>query len=130
VRDHPCERGRGEALRRFRRPAAARVPLTAAHATFESLGATPWATRAAAELAAIGARPLPSAGPSRLDLLSPQEIQVARAIAGGLNNAEAASVLFVSRKTVEAHLTRVYRKLGVRSRTDLTRALVAAGVVH
>jgi DNA-binding CsgD family transcriptional regulator/DNA replicative helicase MCM subunit Mcm2 (Cdc46/Mcm family) len=135
VRDYPFERARtllcrGEALRRFRRPAAARVPLTAAHATFESLGAIPWAARAAAELAAAGVRPLPSAGPSLLDLLSPQEIQVARAIAGGLNNAEAASVLFVSRKTVEAHLTRVYRKLGVRSRTDLTRALVAAGVVQ
>ncbi|MFI6071829.1 AAA family ATPase [Actinoplanes sp. NPDC051343] len=135
VRDYPYERARtllcrGEALRRFRRPAAARVPLTAAHATFESLGAAPWAARAAVELAAAGVRPLPSAGPSLLDLLSPQEIQVARAIAGGLNNAEAASVLFVSRKTVEAHLTRVYRKLGVRSRTDLTRALVAAGLVH
>jgi DNA-binding CsgD family transcriptional regulator len=135
LRDYPYERARtllcrGEALRRFRRPAAARVPLAAAHATFESLGAAPWAARAAGELAAAGVRPLPSAGPSLLDLLSPQEIQVARAIAGGLNNAEAASVLFVSRKTVEAHLTRVYRKLGVRSRTDLTRALVAAGVVR
>ncbi|HEY0536692.1 MAG TPA: AAA family ATPase [Actinoplanes sp.] len=135
LRDYPYERARtllcrGEAMRRFRRPAAARVPLTAAHATFESLGAAPWAARAAAELAAAGVRPLPSAGPSLLDLLSPQEIQVARAIAGGLNNAEAASVLFVSRKTVEAHLTRVYRKLGVRSRTDLTRALVGAGLVR
>jgi DNA-binding CsgD family transcriptional regulator len=134
-RDYPYERARtllcrGEALRRFRRPAAARVPLAAAHATFESLGAAPWAARAAAELAAAGVRPLPSAGPAVLDLLSPQEIQVARAIAGGLNNAEAASVLFVSRKTVEAHLTRVYRKLGVRSRTDLTRALVSAGLVQ
>ena len=134
-RDYPYELARtrlchGEALRRFRRPAAARVPLTAAHASFESLGAVPWAARAAAELAAAGQRPLPGAGPTALDLLTPQEVQVARAIAGGLNNAEAASVLFVSRKTVEAHLTRVYRKLGVRSRTDLTRALVSAGLVH
>jgi DNA-binding NarL/FixJ family response regulator len=62
--------------------------------------------------------------------LSPQVIQVARAVAGGLNDAEAASVLFVSRRTVEAHRTRVYRKLVVRSRTDLTRTLVAAGLVH
>ncbi len=46
-----------------------------------------------------------------------------------MNNVEAASTLFVSRKTVEAHLTRVYRKLGLRSRTDLTRALVSAGLV-
>ena len=55
-------------------------------------------------------------------------MQVARAIARGMNNAEAAGALFVSRKTVEAHLTRVYRKLGVRSRTDLTRAVVSAGL--
>jgi DNA-binding CsgD family transcriptional regulator len=120
---------RGEGLRRRRRPADARTPLTAAHACFESLGATPWARRAAAELAAAGQRPPPSADPTALDRLSPQEVQVARAIASGLNNAEAAGVLFVSRKTVEAHLTRVYRKLGVRSRTDLTRALVSAGLV-
>ncbi|MGR6320748.1 LuxR C-terminal-related transcriptional regulator [Micromonospora soli] len=133
--DHPFELARtqmcrGEALRRFRRPAAGRVPLTAAHACFESLGAGPWARRAAAELAATGQRMLPNVMPAALDLLSPQEVQVARAIAGGLNNAEAASLLFVSRKTVEAHLTRVYRKLGVRSRTDLTRALVSAGLVR
>jgi len=133
--EHPFELARtllcrGEALRRFRRPAAGRVPLTAAHACFESLGATPWARRAAAELAAAGQRTLPSSTPAALDLLSPQEVQVARAIAGGLNNAEAASVLFVSRKTVEAHLTRIYRKLGVRSRTDLTRTLVSAGLVR
>ncbi|WP_250037737.1 AAA family ATPase [Paractinoplanes maris] len=134
-REHPYEAARtllcrGEALRRFRRPAAARIPLTAAHACFESLGAVPWARRAAAELAAAGRRTPPSAGPPVLDLLSPQEVQVARAIAGGMNNAEAAGVLFISRKTVEAHLTRVYRKLGVRSRTDLTRALVLAGLVR
>jgi DNA-binding NarL/FixJ family response regulator len=57
-----------------------------------------------------------------LDTLSPQELQVARAIGRGLNNVEAAAALFVSRKTVEAHLTRAYRKLGVRSRTELTPA--------
>ena len=63
-----------------------------------------------------------------LDRLSPQELQVARAIARGMNNNEAASALFVSRKTVEAHLTRAYRKLGVRSRTDLTRVLTSEGL--
>ncbi|MBM2614005.1 AAA family ATPase [Actinoplanes sp. LDG1-06] len=131
--EEPFEQARtllcyGEAVRRFRRPAAARAALMAAHATFESLGAVPWTRRAAAELAAAGQRGLPDVVPSALALLSPQEVQVARAIARGMNNAEAAGALFVSRKTVEAHLTRVYRKLGVRSRTDLTRALVAAGL--
>jgi DNA-binding CsgD family transcriptional regulator len=55
--------------------------------------------------------------------LSPQELRIARTVAGGLNNAEAAAALYLSRKTVEAHLTRVYRKLGVSSRTDLVRRL-------
>jgi DNA-binding CsgD family transcriptional regulator len=131
--DHPFERARtllcqGEALRRFRRPAAARAPLVAALACFHSLGAAPWARRASAELAASGQRGSHQPSRAALDLLSPQEVQVARAIARGLNNAEAAGALFLSRKTVEAHLTRVYRKLGIRSRTDLTRALVSAGL--
>ncbi|MFH8408840.1 AAA family ATPase [Streptomyces sp. NPDC018019] len=115
-----CE---AELLRRYRRPTAARTPLTSALARFESLGAVPWARRAAGELAATGA---PSAAPDARDgalqQLTPQEFQVAR----GLNNTEAAASLFVSRKTVEAHLTRVYRKLGVRSRTELAR-LMASG---
>ena len=59
-----------------------------------------------------------------MDALSPQELQVARAVGRGLNNVEAAAALFLSRKTVEAHLTRVYRKLGLRSRTELTRLMV------
>jgi DNA-binding NarL/FixJ family response regulator len=103
-----CE---GEALRRARQPAASRRPLRHALTIFSGLGARPWAARAMAELAA-------------LNTLSPQEIQVARAVGRGLNNVEAAAALFVSRKTVEAHLTRAYRKLGVRSRTELTRLLV------
>jgi DNA-binding NarL/FixJ family response regulator len=65
-----------------------------------------------------------TASASVLDCLSPQELQVARAVGRGLNNVEAAAALFVSRKTVEAHLTRAYRKLGIRSRTELTRLLV------
>jgi DNA-binding NarL/FixJ family response regulator len=78
------------------------------------------------ELDATGARASApnDASASALDSLSPQELQVAQAVARGLNNVEAAAALFVSRKTVEAHLTRVYRKLGVRSRTELTRLLI------
>ncbi|SPF06597.1 helix-turn-helix transcriptional regulator [Streptomyces sp. MA5143a] len=134
-----CE---AEVLRRHRRPAAARAPLSSALACFERLGAVPWARRAASELAAAGG--LPTTAPSGagsgsgpgsggmggvLDQLTPQEFQVSRAIARGLNNTEAAASLFVSRKTVEAHLTRIYRKLKVRSRTDLTRLLTAADLV-
>jgi DNA-binding NarL/FixJ family response regulator len=59
-----------------------------------------------------------------LDSLSPQELQVARAVGRGLNNMEAAAALFISRKTVEAHLTRAYRKLGVQSRTQLARLIL------
>ncbi|GAA2266095.1 transcriptional regulator [Streptomyces ruber] len=124
-----CE---AEVLRRHRRPGAARAPLASALACFERLGATPWARRAAGELAAAGGRPAARTAPhpgGALDLLTPQEFQVSRAVARGLNNTEAAASLFVSRKTVEAHLTRIYRKLGVRSRTDLTRLLTAADMV-
>lgn len=128
ARTQLCE---AEVLRRHRRPAAARALLSAALACFQRLGAEPWARRAASELAATGG---PSTGsrPAMGDALSqltPQEFQVSRAVARGLNNVEAAASLFVSRKTVEAHLTRIYRKLQVRSRTDLTRLLTAADLI-
>ncbi|MGW0742241.1 AAA family ATPase [Streptomyces sp. NPDC002817] len=120
----------GEALRRLRRPAAAREPLQAAQRTFRAMGATSWADRATAELAAAGQRSHPGDNPlPQVDLLTAQEFQVARAIGEGLSNVEAAGALFLSRKTVEAHLTRVYRKLGIRSRSDLARCLTQAGVV-
>jgi DNA-binding NarL/FixJ family response regulator len=50
----------------------------------------------------------------RIDTLAPQELKIARMVAGGLNNSEAAAAMFLSRKTVETHLTRVYRKLEIR----------------
>jgi DNA-binding CsgD family transcriptional regulator len=122
----------GEAMRRNRHPVAAREPLHEALILFESLGARPWAARARAELAASGVKDqhiMSSAdGPTRLEQLSPQELQVARIAGRGQNNLEVAAALFVSRKTVEAHLTRVYRKLGIRSRTQLARILLANGI--
>jgi len=122
-----CE---GEVLRRWRRPAAARSALREALGLFERLGARPWADRAAAELAATGIRTVSSKfRAARIDALTPQELQIARMVADGLNNAEAAAAMFLSRKTVETHLTRVYRKLEIRSRTDLTRILVAESVM-
>jgi len=122
----------GEAMRRDRSPAAARAPLNRALKIFEGLGARPWAARASAELAASGLKhrrvTMAAAGSTRLKDLSPQELQVARIAALGQNNVEVAGALFVSRKTVEAHLTRVYRKLGIRSRTELARILLANGI--
>ncbi|MFE4748975.1 AAA family ATPase [Streptomyces mirabilis] len=120
----------GQALRRLRRPAAAREPLLKAQLTFAGLGAVPWRDRAAAELSAAGHTGGPARPPElAVAGLTAQELQVALAIGDGMSNCEAAAALFVSRKTVEAHLTRVYRKLGVRSRSELARNLVRAGVV-
>jgi DNA-binding CsgD family transcriptional regulator len=122
----------GEALRRARRPADARLPLDWALGVFDGLGAKPWAARTRAELAASGVKhrriTMGASGPNGLAELSPQELQVARIAARGQSNVEVAAALFVSRKTVEAHLTRVYRKLGIRSRTQLARMLLANGI--
>jgi DNA-binding CsgD family transcriptional regulator/tetratricopeptide (TPR) repeat protein len=122
----------GEAMRRNRRPVAAREPLHEALILFESLGARPWAARARAELAASGAKDQRATywfgRHNGLQELSPQELQVARIAGRGQSNVEVAAALFVSRKTVEAHLTRVYRKLGIRSRTELARILLANGI--
>jgi ATP/maltotriose-dependent transcriptional regulator MalT len=122
----------GEVMRRNRSPAAARLPLNQALQIFDGLDARPWAARTRAELAASGVkdrrRTKISAGATRLEELSSQELQVARIAARGQNNIEVAAALFVSRKTVEAHLTRIYRKLGIRSRTELARIILANGI--
>jgi DNA-binding NarL/FixJ family response regulator len=110
----------GEVLRRKRDRIRAREELHAALDTFEQLGAEPWADRARAELSATGERARKRNAPSSRDL-TPQELQIALAVAGGATNREAASRLFLSPKTVEAHLSSLYRKLEIRSRTDLAR---------
>jgi DNA-binding NarL/FixJ family response regulator len=90
--------------------------------TFDAVGARPWADQAACELAATGQHDAPrSDAEVGLEVLTPQELKITRIVADGLNNVEAGAVLYLSRKTVEAHLTRVYRKLGLRSLTDLAR---------
>lgn len=116
----------GRRLRRARRPADARPPLRAALATFDELGAIPWAEQAAAELRGTGetARRRDVTG---LDHLTPQELQVARTLAAGRTTREAAAALFLSPKTIEYHLRNVYAKLGVRSRTELAAAMTGRG---
>ena len=110
----------GERLRRTRQRVDSRVRLRRALDIFESLGAAPWASRAEAELSATGETLQRNATPVRL---TPQERQVACVVASGATNREAAAELFVSSKTIEFHLGNVYRKLGVRSRTELANAL-------
>jgi DNA-binding NarL/FixJ family response regulator len=103
----------------------AREPLERALQTFRSLGAEPWARRAADELAAAGGT-RPSEGvPRTRDELSAHELKVALMVAHGMTNREVAAALFLSPKTIERHLSRIYRKLDVRSRTELARLLAA-----
>ncbi len=108
----------GERRRRARRNREARAPLAAALATFDALGAAPWAERTRRELRAAGARPAGPRPAATADL-TPQELQVALAVATGATNKEVATALVISPKTVEYHLARVYAKLGVRSRAEL-----------
>ncbi|MGD0933844.1 MAG: AAA family ATPase [Streptosporangiaceae bacterium] len=127
--DQPFQEARtrlqhGELLRRRRRRADARAELTAALALFEQLGAEPWAARARSELRATGVTARPR-HPGQQQL-TPQELRVALVVADGATNAEAAARLFLSAKTVEYHLSGAYRKLGIRSRGKLVRALANA----
>jgi DNA-binding CsgD family transcriptional regulator len=123
----PFLRGRtqlayGERLRRAGSRAEARAPLRSALDTFERLGAAPWAERAAAELRATGER-IRRQTDGGTSQLTPQELQVALAVARGVTNKQAAAQLFLSPKTIEKHLGAAYAKLGLRSRTELARIL-------
>jgi len=109
----------GIALRHARRRRDARETIEEARAGFASLGAVLWEQKAVAELGRIGGRR--AAG----DELTPSEERVAALVAEGLSNKEAAAALFLTERTVEFHLTHVYRKLGVRSRAELARRLLA-----
>ncbi len=118
----PLERARtrlalGRVLRRLQRRSDAHAMLAEALERFEELGASLWAERTREERARIGGRALSS------DDLTPTEQRIAELVGGGMTNREVAATLFVTPKTVESALTRVYRKLGVRSRTELARRL-------
>jgi DNA-binding CsgD family transcriptional regulator len=116
----------GEWLRRERRRADAREQLRTAHEMFEAMGTRSFAERARAELAATGVT-AHSRQRATLDELTPQEARVAGLAADGLSNPEIAARMYISRGTVDSHLNKVFRKLGVRSRAQLTRALAAGG---
>jgi DNA-binding CsgD family transcriptional regulator len=106
----------GMARRRLRQKRTARQAMEAALAGFVALGALGWAATARVELARIGGR-------QRLEGLSPSELGVATLAAEGRTNREIAAALFLGERTVAGHLTHIYSKLGVRSRTELAGTL-------
>ncbi|NUU18555.1 AAA family ATPase [Cellulomonas humilata] len=112
----------GSRLRRMKRRVDSRPHLRSALATFERLGAVPWADQAAAELRATG-ETAQRRSATGLDHLTPQELQVASMLAAGRTTREAAAALFLSPKTIEYHLRNVYLKLGIRSRAELAGAI-------
>lgn len=107
----------GEWLRRVRRRSDARIPLQAAHEVFLEVGAHAFAERARRELTAAGERIEEPA--AHVAQLTPQEAEVARLAARGATNADIGSALFISSNTVDYHLRKVFRKLGVSSRRQL-----------
>jgi DNA-binding CsgD family transcriptional regulator len=110
----------GEHLRRERRRSEARAHLRMAIESFERLGASPWETRARAELRATG-ETARKREPSTLTQLTPQQLQIVRLVAEGATNKEVAAQLFVSPRTVDHHLRNVFVKLGISSRAELIR---------
>src|SRR5262249_58586159 len=86
----------------------------------ERLGAEPWAARAAAEVRATG-ETARKRDPSTVSQLTPQELQIARLVAEGLSNKEVAAQLFLSPRTIDAHLRNVFSKLSLTSRMQLAR---------
>ena len=108
----------GAVRRRARQRRAAREAIEEAIAIFEECGALGWAERARAELGSIGGR-------SRESGLTAAEKRVATLVAEGKTNREVAAALFLGERTVETHLTHIYAKLGIRSRTELARTLAS-----
>ena len=121
----PLERARtellyGEWLRRERRRTDARGHLRNALEIFRTLGAAPWAERAEAELRATG-ETARKRDVSAVETLTPQELQIAGLVTEGLTNKEIAAQLFLSPRTVDYHLRKVFTKLGIASRSELIR---------
>jgi DNA-binding CsgD family transcriptional regulator len=104
----------GVVRRRARQKRGAREAIEAALAGFDELGAASWAAKARAELGRVGGR-------TRVEGLTPAEQRVADLVAQGRTNREVAAALFLGERTVASHLTHIYAKLGVGSRTELAR---------
>jgi DNA-binding CsgD family transcriptional regulator len=118
----PFERARtqlllGQLQRRQRQKESARATLREALDAFHSMGTPLWADRARAELARA------EAAPTRDLALTPSEQRVAELAATGMTNRDVATALFISPKTVEANLARIYRKLGIKTRAELGRLI-------
>jgi DNA-binding CsgD family transcriptional regulator len=123
--DEPFARARtllcyGERLRRSGRRREARERIREAERLFDTLGARPWSDRARRELRASGER-LRRREVAESEELTPQELQIALQVAEGKTNKEVGAALFLSHKTVEFHLSRIYRKLDLSSRAELIR---------
>lgn len=112
---------RGALQRRLKQKRAAALSLSQAVENFDRLGAPDWSRRARDELGRVGLR---RGDP---DELTETERKIAELAATGLTNREVAQAAFVSPKTVEANLARVYRKLGIRSRAELGAAMARDG---
>ncbi|WP_245666651.1 AAA family ATPase [Actinomadura latina] len=112
----------GEALRRARRPADARERLRTAHEVLSRCGLNGFAERAARELSAAGEAPRVRA-PGTAAALTDQELNVARLAREGLTNRDIGARLFISARTAEYHLRKVFMKLGIKGRAELRTAL-------
>lgn len=126
--DTPLETARtqllyGQYLRRERRRSDAQTQLRAAMETFRRIGASAWAERAQEELRAAGGAVSPST-PGLLATLTPQERRIALAISEGATNREVAAQLFLSPRTVDYHLRKIFRRVGIRSRAELIRLVL------
>jgi DNA-binding CsgD family transcriptional regulator len=112
----------GQWLRRNRRVAESRAVLRAARDTFDALGCAPWSDQARRELRASGERSRRRVVEAR-DQLTGQELQIAQLAAKGLSNREIGQRLYLSHRTISTHLYRVFPKLGISSRAELSAAL-------
>jgi DNA-binding CsgD family transcriptional regulator len=116
----------GEWLRREQRRVDARTQLRAAHDQFTSIGMEAFAERARRELIATGEKARKRSSETR-DQLTPQEEQIARLARDGLSNPQIGAQLFLSARTIESHLRKIFTKLGIASRYELKTALADRG---